>query len=291
MIYDFVGDIHGNFNKLEILFKQLGYVYNEKENYFIPPTNIKPVIVGDFINIGTQNIKVLDCLYKMYKKNLCYVISGNHEYFLCVNYKKYYKQQRFIDYLKLNYYTLFIEFNNIDKLKNYIEWLMELPLYYDFGKAKAVHAMWFNNSVQEYFKENNKVFKVIESVDNNSHLKEQVNLFLMGFYVVITEDDSEEKLYRLRWWELDKKNKASELFWRAYTYLPPHYDERIDIFTFKKYITNDIVFFGHYNLKDVPYLTSPTKCCLDFGAAKGGFLTCYRWHGESTLNSKNLIIV
>lgn len=289
MVYDFIGDIHGNFNKLEILFKQLGYQYIEKDNYFVPPKNVKPVVLGDFINVGTQNLKVLDCLYKMHKRGFCYIVSGNHEYFLCVFFKKYGNQKKFIDYLKLNYYPLYSELD-IDKLKYFIEWLMELPLYYDFGKAKAVHAMWCNNNVQKYFNENNQVYKVIESIEKNYNLKEQVNLLLMGFYVVI-EENGEEKLYRLRWWELDRKSKASELFWKAYKYIPEEYDERIDVENFKNYLTDDIVFFGHYNLNEIPYLTSNTKCCLDFGAAKGGYLACYRWKGESSLISKNLIVV
>jgi hypothetical protein len=37
--------------------------------------------------------------------------------------------------------------------------------------------------------------------------------------------------------------------------------------------------------------TGSYGACLDFSVAKNGFLTAYRWSGESDLSPKNLVYV
>ena len=49
------------------------------------------------------------------------------------------------------------------------------------------------------------------------------------------------------------------------------------------------VFFGHYWLSGTPKLSSTSAACLDFSVAKGGFLTAYRWSGEGSLSSSNIV--
>jgi hypothetical protein len=51
------------------------------------------------------------------------------------------------------------------------------------------------------------------------------------------------------------------------------------------------VFFGHYWLQGTPGISSDYAACLDFSVAKGGFLTAYRWSGESRLSSHNIVYV
>ena len=51
------------------------------------------------------------------------------------------------------------------------------------------------------------------------------------------------------------------------------------------------VFFGHYWLKDRPEITAPNAACLDFSVAKEGYLTAYRWSGESELAESSLVSV
>jgi hypothetical protein len=51
------------------------------------------------------------------------------------------------------------------------------------------------------------------------------------------------------------------------------------------------VFFGHYWLDGSPTITAPNAACLDFSVAKKGYLTAYRWSGETQLSEQNLISV
>lgn len=61
MIYDIIGDIHGQADKLKGLLVQLGYVDNGE--YFVPPCNHKAVFIGDLIDRASKKFKPLkSCL-------------------------------------------------------------------------------------------------------------------------------------------------------------------------------------------------------------------------------------
>jgi hypothetical protein len=51
------------------------------------------------------------------------------------------------------------------------------------------------------------------------------------------------------------------------------------------------VLFGHYWLQGKPVITAGHAACLDYSVAKQGFLTAYRWSGETTLSSENVVYV
>jgi hypothetical protein len=51
------------------------------------------------------------------------------------------------------------------------------------------------------------------------------------------------------------------------------------------------VLFGHYWMQGLPFVLHSHATCLDFSVANDGFLTAYRWSGESELTSANLVWV
>ena len=51
------------------------------------------------------------------------------------------------------------------------------------------------------------------------------------------------------------------------------------------------VLFGHYWMKGEPAILQPFASCLDFSVASDGYLTAYRWSGESKLKAHNLVWV
>jgi hypothetical protein len=51
------------------------------------------------------------------------------------------------------------------------------------------------------------------------------------------------------------------------------------------------VFFGHYWLQGTPVISNDYAACLDFSVAKKGYLTAYRWSGESSLLPNNIVHV
>jgi hypothetical protein len=51
------------------------------------------------------------------------------------------------------------------------------------------------------------------------------------------------------------------------------------------------VLFGHYWLQGAPVIAAGHAACLDDSVAKQGFLTAYRWSGETTLSPANIVYV
>ena len=76
IMYDIIGDIHGQATLLKELLLNLGY---EKggNGYFHPQR--KAVFVGDFINRGPEIRKTIRLIRKMVKNGNAFAVLGNHE--------------------------------------------------------------------------------------------------------------------------------------------------------------------------------------------------------------------
>ncbi len=290
---DFIGDIHGHYQKFESLLEKLGYTYSDTLKSYKHPDDRKIVVLGDFINVGMQNKQVLQCLYQMHQQGQAYIIAGNHEYFLLLLHNKTLQNKSTLwYYLKRDYYPLYDEFkNNEAQLYFYLDWMATLPLYLDFGSVKAIHALWDEDAVQS-IKNYNHAGLLIEAINENHQLKDNVNRLIMGMTYKYNQTDSKKPVYfRYMWWNAENNLPVSQLFMHKWAVFSDDISSQVDTSSYKIKKTPDIVFFGHYNLIGFPYITAPTKCCLDFGGAKGGYLTAYRWDDNHTLHEQNLVTV
>ncbi|MBL4658855.1 MAG: polynucleotide kinase-phosphatase [Alcanivoracaceae bacterium] len=80
--FDIIGDIHGCYDELHKLLLQLGYQITDAENQrytIIAPENRKAVFVGDLIDRGPENIKVLKLVMDMVNQEAAICVPGNHE--------------------------------------------------------------------------------------------------------------------------------------------------------------------------------------------------------------------
>jgi hypothetical protein len=75
--YDLVGDIHGHADPLLRLLDKLGYV--EVEGIFSHPER-KMIFVGDFIDRGPEQRKVLQIARTMCEAGIASAVIGNHEF-------------------------------------------------------------------------------------------------------------------------------------------------------------------------------------------------------------------
>jgi hypothetical protein len=90
---------------------------------------------------------------------------------------------------------------------------------------------------------------------------------------------------RLNWWDID-----ATTFRKAAIGMDDRRDELPDIELPSdfRYLESTPVLFGHYWMTGKPTVTASTAACLDFSVANEGYLTAYRWSGESELSSDNL---
>jgi len=80
--FDIIGDIHGCFDELVELFKELGYkVSTQPDGNTIvePPQGRKAVFVGDFVDRGPKVTEVLRLVMGMQESDTALCIPGNHD--------------------------------------------------------------------------------------------------------------------------------------------------------------------------------------------------------------------
>ena len=77
-MYDLIGDIHGHAKELIMLLKKLGYKNNR--GFFEHSKGRKVIFLGDYIDRGKEEEKVIDIVKGMVDNNQALAILGNHEY-------------------------------------------------------------------------------------------------------------------------------------------------------------------------------------------------------------------
>ena len=80
--FDIVGDIHGCFDELVELLKELGYEIStqpEGETIVKPPEGRKAIFVGDFVDRGPKVPEVLRLVMAMQKADAAICVPGNHD--------------------------------------------------------------------------------------------------------------------------------------------------------------------------------------------------------------------
>ena len=75
--YHIIGDIHGQADKLEQLLQQLGY---EQKSRIYQKPGAKVVFLGDLIDRGPHQRRVLDIVRPMVDAGHALAVMGNHEF-------------------------------------------------------------------------------------------------------------------------------------------------------------------------------------------------------------------
>lgn len=311
MRYDIVGDIHGQADMLEELLCKLGYdmkdgIYQHKAD------KAMAVFVGDFIDRGIQNRRVIEIVRNMVDGEHAYAVMGNHEYnAICYHTRK---PNSKADWLRSHTQSKFKQHENF--LKEYplghsdthdlIEWFRELPLFIDDDRLpfRIIHGCWDqkfidyaksnylsdnNQLVLDYFAESAGKPDDTPGTDAGEVLTPFVIIerLLKGVEVKLPEKpqkitfaDKDGNLrchIRVKWW-----GKGEE----SYRNLSVGYSEKImnsfpgdqfpDSADIPIYgLKEKPVFFGHYWMAGTPDVQRDNVCCVDYSAGKGEKLVCY----------------
>jgi len=298
-MFDFIGDIHGEFDKLILLLEKLGY---QKRNGIYSHSSRKVFFLGDLIDRGPKSKEVLELVKRMVENDHAKIVMGNHEFNLICYFtkdkntpslylrnqnEKHYKQcKETLDQL------------NEQELKYYLSWLKTIPFYFETENFRAVHASWNQkqiNLLKELFDNDTGLNDFnIQKLFQDKELNLAMELTLKGpeikladgvFY--LDKDGNKRTRARYCWWNKDVtllnsiKTEVNE-------------NELLKNDKFKKYSEKDkIIFFGHYWLRGnpFPFLTSSNAQCMDFSVARDGYLAAYRYNNEKLLSENNLVYV
>jgi len=305
--FDIIGDIHGYAQYLENLLEKLGY--NKQNGVFRHPERTV-IFVGDLIDRGPENIKVVRIVRSMVEAGSAKAIMGNHEYnAICFHTpdgncgylrphtdKNIRQHQSFLDEYRGRK-------EGIVELEQTINWFKSLPIFIEEEKIRIIHACWDERSfsiIRDQLKPDNSMSNelIIKSSIKGAEEYKAIETLLKGAEAKLPDgvsfkdnDGHEREETRLKWWlQGDQTYKSAALVPNeTREQLPDTSVPGDQIVVYNQ--TEPPVFFGHYWMRGTPALQANNLCCVDYSIAKRGALVCYRWQGERALSSKKFVTV
>jgi hypothetical protein len=311
--YDIIGDIHGYAIKLEELLKHLGYAQVGRN--YRPPTGRKTVFLGDLIDRGPDQKRVLEIARSMVDSGDAVCIMGNHEFNAIAyatddpaNPDERLRPNRTESLKSSRNREQHAEFldqvgEGSGEYKEWIDWFRTLPPFIDFGGFRVVHGCWDNEAVATLPAGGWGPGKVltdellISVCHNGSPMMQARKLLTCGLELQLPEgrfirDKSGHKHTEIR--IANWRDWASQV--HEVALIPTGQEEQLHGMEWPSdlvisAIKGTPILVGHHWFTGHPVIESPKLACLDWSAAKDGPLVCYRWDGESELSNERLVWV
>ncbi|BBX48066.1 metallophosphoesterase [Mycobacterium cookii] len=314
--YDIIGDIHGCAEKLEALLGDLGYQLESSTGAYRHPKR-QAIFVGDLIDRGTGQLRVLEIVKAMVDTDAAQIVMGNHEFNAIAyatehpagsgqhlrrhNEKNTKQHQSFLDQLTSAQRSL------------YLEWFKTLPLWLDLGDIRVVHACWHEDSIGVVERQlgSNRfgtVEDLVRASTKGDELYVAIEILLKGPEISLVDHrqlpymDKDGHLRtnaRIRWWNGDAMTlrDIAEIASTFTTEDGAPYPDLPDIeipprdrsFVYTGAVP---VFYGHYWRQGRPDQHrdwNSRSACVDFSAVKGGTLMAYRWSGEKQIDPRHYL--
>ncbi len=295
-MYDIIGDIHGEAERLNALLNRLGYGLNQ--GIYQHPER-KAVFLGDFINKGPDTKVVLQTVMPMVEAGTAYAVAGNHELNLLGFFQKNAQGQYIRPHTAKNKAQLAPTFLAFDQeealLKEYMEWMKTLPLFLELDGLRIVHGFWHQPSIN-YMQQQHPSCQLDDSLLHamvpGSHIRQAVEELLVGIKLELP-DSLREEAFKAKWWKIGKSVCYNELAIRPDLSLnnPRISFQTVDNEAYQYPEHAPPLFFGHYNLPENPRVLAHNYTCLDFSPEDKPLITAYRWDGETQLKKDKLVYV
>ena len=309
MNYDIVGDIHGQSEKLEALLHKMGYVPDGLS--YLAPKGRQLVLLGDLIDRGPGQVRVLEIVRSMVESGQALCILGNHEinaigyatrnpsgshgFFRPHTEKNRLQHKEFLEQIV----------DGSDAHKSTIDWFRTLPVCLNLGGIRVVHGCWDDEAVATLHQGGWQTGVALsddlladiyrkEADGSDSPMMVARKLLTCGLEIPLPEgraivDKAGHKHMNLR--IANWRDWAEALHEVA---LVPKGQE--DLLRGMEWpaglvisaIEGAPVFVGHHWFSGHPEIESEKLACLDWSAAREGPLVAYRWDGEAQLNNDKL---
>lgn len=304
--YDIIGDVHGTAVKLEGLLRTLGYT--EVDGAYRLDGH-QAVFVGDLIDRGDDQVRVLELVRAMVEAGTARVVMGNHEFNAIAwvtphpdlpgEFMRTHRGRRGAH--NRRHHAAFLAQVGEDSALHAatVEWFRTFPLYLDLGGARIAHACWHPASLAVLDKWVSPGAPmgddfVVAANTRFSEAFDAIEVVLKGPEVRLGEElaflDPEEAprwAARIRWWDetaISLRDLAvipggsRSLDGGPHPGLPDVASDHADGY---RYTDSVPVFFGHYWFQGSPQPASTRAVCVDYSAVRPGeSLVAYRWAGE-----------
>lgn len=294
MIYDIIGDVHGQFDKLVGLLDTMGYTHNG--SHYVPPVGHHAVFIGDLIDRGTGQLATLETAFAMLDNGAASIVMGNHEYNALAyatpdarDARAYLRRHNDVHTRQHAAFIAEVGFGSALH-QFWLKRLYELPLWLELGGACFVHACWDTaamavlkplltadhrltpHGLQLTSQKNTPEYDALERVLKGVETRLPNDLFMLD------KEGHKRHNVRVKWWQPPLSGQPIHQIARAgksdLLHIPA--DTLADLIEFEL-TTDKPVFVGHYWLTGTPAPLSEQVVCVDYSAGGGGYLTAYQF--------------
>lgn len=305
--YDLIGDVHGCALTLFHLLEKLGY--QKRAGVYRHPSR-QLILTGDLIDRGPRIREALHQVRDMVEAGAAQMVMGNHEYHaLChgtpakAGSPHPYLREHSPRHQAVIEATLEQFANHHADWHAFLGWFLTLPLFLELPGCRVVHACWDHALIDQFRQQHggNRLTADLlqQSVARNSFVYRLVNRLLHGLILPLPDGDSitghdgiARSHFRAKFWEEDPASYADLLF--QPDLLPVEVAQRMISQEHRARLLHyradePPLFIGHYWRTGVPETIRPNLACLDYSAVKSGKLVCYRFDGETRLDSAKFV--
>lgn len=312
--FDLIGDVHGCASALCELLEKLGY--QKVSGVYEYADKAKPrqvIFVGDIVDRGAEIRESLHIVRDMVARGSALLLMGNHEY-NAITYSTRARPDSERSYLRehTERHTFLIQ-ETLEQFANYasewrefVSWMIDLPLFLEAEHFRVVHACWDANLIDEfqsvYGARNTIDWDFLhESVEKSGlpgrfmeRLTRGVDLHLPAGQVIQCADGFERRRFRVNFWH-EAPAIYDEVAFQPDPIPQDHATKQISREDRAKLVhypaDEKPLFVGHYWLRGEPRPMSSNVVCLDYSAVKRGKLVAYRMNKEPEVHSKHFVWV
>lgn len=310
-MYDIIGDIHGHYAKLESLLGKLGYA--RRNGVWTPPDGRMAVFLGDLIDRGPEQVRVLEAVRAMCDAGHAHCIMGNHE-LNAIGYATSYPDTPKTRGMFVREHSNKNRRQHIEFLeqvgegstvhREWVAWFRTLPVTLDLGGIRAVHAWWHDPHIDTLTRHgfnsgalsDEQVLWALGKPEGGRHeafhalegLCKGLEIDLPHGYSFTDHAGHFRTQVRTRWWRHEALS-LGEIAILDGAEVPGLAELPVPETFRPEPVTGSPIFIGHYWLQGSPELLAPKVACLDYSAARNGPLVGYRWEGESRLRPEGFI--
>ena len=302
---DLIGDVHGCAISLCLLLDRLGYrringVYQHPER--------RALFIGDIVDRGPHIREALHIVRAMVDAGHADIIMGNHEYnLLCYLTPapdgEGYLRAHTPRHQRILQQTLDQFAGHEAELQEYLDWFLQMPLFIETERFRAVHACWHQALIDRLLREHgsNRIDLdfLVRSAREGSFEWELIDRLLRGTHLrlpnnemIVSKDGFRRRFFRTKFWAEAPQRLADVVF--QPDPLPEHIarrplteQQRADLLYYGP--EEKLLFMGHYWCEGMPAPLTDNIACLDFSAVKYGKLVAYRLDDETRLRPERFV--
>lgn len=280
--------------------------YEQRAGNWIPPQGRQAIFLGDLIDRGPEQIKVVNIVRAMIDAGHARSVMGNHE----LDAIAYATEVRGAPGQFLRRHSQKNLDQHIDFLQQVgegsalhaemVKWFKSLPPMLDLGDIRVVHAWWHQPHVDLVASHMELGKPMDDALLHAAHLRgspewEALGGLTKGLEVDLPPGHSfvnhsgvERRNVRTKWWyEEARSYRDVAMVGGSQAHRVPDHPLPEDFMGAP--VEGSPVFVGHYWMTGKLELQSPKVACVDWSAAKDGPLVAYRWDGEQVLDSGRFV--